>query len=486
MNQVITMISRLYLAVPAAVAVASLVGSPVSAAAAPSGVRLSSHPLGLNVSPQQTADVHSASRNRMDADLRALGATNFRYGGGTFADTYDWRISRDTYNDLEQARQSDDFTGPDSHYDALRFSAYAAEARAIGASGTVTVNYGSGTPGLARAWAADIAKTHAPVAYVEVGNEPYGCGSVDFPITRPPVSDTGYEPNDPPACPYAVYGSAVAGLKKFAESYIAHAPAFISAVRAADPALKIVLPYAISPPGDGGYVWNDAVMPAVRGYSGIDVLWYPTRVPGTEYPEQQVLSWLADIPARAAAIKSDIARYAPGRFWMLGEDGISNHRTYDVCQPVAAVFAAGSALSWLAAGARSVDWWKASDSDNARGRCKNPDYAMFDSTGVRQPPYDGFLLASKLARPHAALAAVNSRNGKVLAFHAYLPGGRQGAALVNLSATSKETATAPGVGRGAVTVWRYSAGHPHIARSHLAGQQRKVTVPPDSVTVFVR
>lgn len=422
----------------------------------------------------------------MDADLKALGATSFRYGGGTFSDTYDWQISRDTYNDLEQGRQSDDFTGPGSHYDALNFPAYTREARAIGASGMVIVNYGSGTPGKAGAWAADIAKTRAPVAYVEVGNEPYGCGSVDFPITRPPVNDAGYEPNNPAVCPYAVYGGVVAGLKKFAESYIAHAPAFISAVRAADPALDIVLPYAISPPGDHGYAWNDAVMPAVRGYSGIDVVWYPTRVPGIEYPPQRVLSWLADIPARAAAIKSDIAHYAPGRFWMIGEDGISNRRTYDVCQPVAAVFAAGSALSWLAEGARYVDWWKASDSENADGHCQNPDYAMFDRTGVPQPPYDGFLLASKLAQPRAVLSAVDSGNGNVLAFHAYLRGGHQGAAIVNLSATSSQAARAPRVGRGAVTVLQYSAGRPHITRSRVATQPQTVTVPPDSVTVFVQ
>jgi hypothetical protein len=472
--------------VPAAIAATSLVGSPVFAATTPSGVTLSGHPLGLNVSPQQTADVNSDSRNRMDADLAALGATSFRYGGGTFADTYDWQISRDTFNDLEQGLQSDDFTGPGSQHDALGFPAYAREAGAIGASGMVTVNYGSGTVGMAGAWAADIAKTRAPVAYVEVGNEPYGCSSDDFPITRAPVSDAGYEPNVPAACPYAVYGSAVAGLRKFAESYKAHAPAFISAVRAADPALNIVLPYAISPPGDGGYVWNDAVMPAVRGYSGIDALWYPTRVPGTEYPAQTVLSWLRDIPARAAAIKSDIAHYAPGRFWMLGEDGISNQRTYDVCQPVAAVFAAGSALSWLAEGARYVDWWKASDSDNAGGHCRNPDYAMFDSTGVPQPPYVGFLLASKLAQPRAVLSAVNSGNRNVLAFHAYLRGGHQSAAIVNLSATSKQTATVPRVGSGAVTVLQYSAGHPQITRSHVAAQKQTVTVPPDSVTVFVR
>jgi hypothetical protein len=171
---------------------------------------------------------------------------------------------------------------------------------------------------------------------------------------------------------------------------------------------------------------------------------------------------------------------------MMGEDGISNRRTYDVCQPVAAVFSAGSALSWLAEGARSVDWWKASDSDNARGRCKNPDYAMFDSTGVRQPPYDGFLLASKLAEPYAVLSTVKSGNGNVLAFHAFLRGGHQGAALVNLSATHMETARVPSVGRGAVTLLQYSAGHPRIRQSRVTAHRQTVSIPPDSVTVFVR
>jgi hypothetical protein len=111
---------------------------------------------------------------------------------------------------------------------------------------------------------------------------------------------------------------------------------------------------------------------------------------------------------------------------------------------------------------------------------------MFDRTGVPQPPYDGFLLASKLAQPHAVLSAVNSGNGSVLAFHAYLRGGRQGAAIVNLSATSEQTATVPRVGRGAVTVLQYSAGHPQITQSRVAAQQQTVTVPPDSVTVFLR
>jgi hypothetical protein len=57
---------------------------------------------------------------------------------------------------------------------------------------------------------------------------------------------------------------------------------------------------------------------------------------------------------------------------------------------------------------------------------------------------------------------------------------------VNLSATSKQTATAPRVGSGTVTVLQYSAGHPQIRQSRMAAQRRTVTVPPDSVTVFVR
>jgi hypothetical protein len=476
----------IYTAISAAIATAAFAGSPALATTILSGTHLSGHPLGVNVSPRQTVDLNTASRGRMEKDLKALGGTSFRYGGGTFADTYDWQISRDTYNDYLQEQQSNDFRGPGSTYDALDFAAFTREARAIGASGVVTVNYGTGTPRMAGAWAADIAKTGAPVPYIEVGNEPYGCGSADMPITRPPVSDTAYEPNKSATCPYTVYGSGVAGLKKFAESYIAHVPPFFRALRAVNPAVKILLPYAISPPGDGGYVWNDAVMPVVRGYSGIDVFWYPVHVSGTRYPAQTVLSWLAGIPALAARVKSDIARYAPGAFWIIGEENISNHRTYDVCQPVAAVFSAGSALSWLAAGARSVDWWEAWSGVNTSGNCLNPDYAMFDNTGFAQPPYAGFLLASKLARPHAFLSAANSGNADVLAFHSYLPGGKQAAAIVNTNAASTEHATVPSVGSGAVTVLQYSARHPQIRQTSVAAQQKTVTVPPDSVTVFVR
>jgi hypothetical protein len=286
-------------------------------------------------------------------------------------------------------------------------------------------------------------------------------------------------------CPYTVYGSGVAGLAKFAESYIAHVPPFFSALRAANPAVKLLLPYALSPPGNGGYVWNDAVMPVVRGYSGINVLWYPVHVSGTQYPAQTVLSWLADIPALASGVKSDIARYAPGTFWMIGEENISNHRTYDICQPVAAVFAAGSALSWLVAGARSVNWWNAWTGVNTGGNCLNPDYAMFDNTGFPQPPYAGFLLASKLAQPNAILSAANSGNGAVLAFHSYLPAGRQSAAIVNTNAASTEQAAVPSVGSGAVTVLQYSASDPQITQTTVAAQPKTVTVPPDSVTVFV-
>ena len=90
---------------------------------------------------------------------------------------------------------------------------------------------------------------------------------------------------------------------------------------------------------------------------------------------------------------------------MIGEENIDNHPTRAVCTPMSAVFAAASALAWLAEGASNVNWWGESDGNNSFGHCRNPDFSMFDLTGYPLPPYKGFLLASKLAQPHASSAS---------------------------------------------------------------------------------
>lgn len=451
------------------------------------GVRLSSDPLGVNVGPWQTADLSTASRQRMEDDLKQLGsAIAVRYGGGVFADADNQMLGRNTNGISQGGHQTSDFWGYGSHRDALPFRAYVPEAKAVHANIMVTLNYGTGTPSLARAWLRSIYNHGDPVSEVEIGNEPYGCSSPDKEITEGPVWDTSYEPNVPDDCPYTQYGGGSPGIRQFARSYIAHAPAFIRAVHEADPSVKVLLPYAISPPRDGGHVWDEEVMQHVQDYQGINVLWYPSHT-GWDPPTQTALSWLTQIPARAAAIRAHLSEYAPKAFWVIGEDNIANHPIQLTCTPTAAVFAAASALAWLAEGAKNVDWWGQSFGNNADGRCDNRDFGMFDRTGYRLPPYTGFLLASKLAQPHARLSIVDTGNDHVLAYRSTLDDGRQAEAFININAGGSEWVRGPDIGGGTLTRLQYRSGRAEIVQAQVSSWSVKgITLPKDSVTVFTK
>jgi hypothetical protein len=424
----------------------------------------------------------------MEINLKALGpSTWFRYGGGAWADAYDWQTNVDTYAASQARLQSNDFTlgsqWASNAQDYLDFPTYMTEVAADGAQGMVTINYGSGTPELAAAWASYIVAHNNPVTAFNIGNEPYGCGEVNFPITGPPTNYP-WEPNSPSHCAQQTMGS-IPGMQLIAQSFIAHGPAFMTAIKQADPSADIVLPYAISPPHNSGYVWNDAVMPALRGlYQGIDVLWYPAFTT-TQEPDAKILSYLTDIPVRAAAIKADIAQYSPGVFWMIGETNSSNKATFTADKPLGAVFAAGDVLSWLAQGARNVDWWQQADGQNSGGSLVNPSYSMFDSDGNPQTPYWGYLLASKLAQPGALLSVdATNQNPAVLAFHSTLANGQQAEAYINLDTTASEAPTAaPGLPAGPVTVWQYSNQNPTITQQ-ASPTPASVTLPPESVTVL--
>ena len=63
------------------------------------------------------------------------------------------------------------------------------------------------------------------------------------------------------------------------------------------------------------------------------------------------------VPALLTQIRGELDVYDPGAQVVVGETGVSNNETTTVCTPTGALFAAGDVLSWLAAGAASVDWW---------------------------------------------------------------------------------------------------------------------------------
>ena len=129
---------------------------------------------------------------------------------------------------------------------------------------------------------------------------------------------------------------------------------------------------------------------------------------------------------------------------VVGETGVSNNETTTVCTPAGALFAAGDVLSWLAAGAQSVDWWDMNNYGNTTASCTSPDYGLFTSSSppVAETPYYGYLLASVLAQPHALLGTLRTSDpSDVLAYQSVLPGGKAAVAFINTNTSSAQTVT---------------------------------------------
>jgi alpha-L-arabinofuranosidase len=120
--------------------------------------------------------------------LKAAAIGLLRYGGGSYADYYDWQTNTDIQTCI-WGNPFGSFTGAPFPYDttapftgascdstdSLPFDQFAAQAKAIGAQSLVTVNYGSGTPAEAAAWVSHARTSGDGVALWEVGNENYGC-----------------------------------------------------------------------------------------------------------------------------------------------------------------------------------------------------------------------------------------------------------------------------------------------------------------------
>ena len=466
------MIIRKALTVGALIVGAALASATSAHAAGPAGVALSAHPLGVNVSPRQPND--PVVTGKIDHWLSTLGPVSIRYGGGTLGDAYFYDVNRDTYDCTEQ--YTADPSRSCSRGDTLNLSDVEAEASAIGADVMPIANYGSGTTGLA----GGMAKAAVGSSSIELGNEPYGCGSIINELTKPPTSDTGYEHGVYSTCPYLIYGSTAAGLKAMGQSFLTYAPGFINAIKASHPGIKVEFPYAISPAGNSGYVWNDTVMPVLKNYDGLVVLWYPAYGAPNQ-SDTASLNALRFIPGAAAKIRADVAKYAPGKPWQIGETNDTNANNVLTCRPAGAVFAAGDALGWLSQGASNVNWWDETDPVNGN-TCVNPDFAMFSSNGTPQAPYFGYWMAARLAQPHAELFKLVD-TGYQQEYQSYLAHGHRAYAYVNESMTASHVFTAPST--AAYTQYAISVHSDHVLTSHPHGL-KSIKIPAGTVIVLTR
>ena len=151
-------------------------------------------------------------------------------------------------------------------------------------------------------------------------------------------------------------------------------------------------------------------------------------------------------------------------------------------------------LSWLAAGAKSVDWWDMNNYGNSTASCVNPDYGMFTSSSPPVPdtPYYGYLLASVLAQPHALLRTLGTSDASdVLAYLSLLPSGKFAVALINTNTSAAQKVTFHAPLFGTLQTWSYSAGNQNSGNSNIttgtapaASFAGGITLPAESVTVL--
>jgi hypothetical protein len=476
--------------------------------------------LGLNTAPWDyiyAADVSAGGGlDTIQPLLRAADIGVLRYGGGSYADYYDWQTNSNIQNCLPyDATASFEVTSTGcATSDSLGFDQFSAQAKAIGAKSFVTVNYGSGTPAEAAAWVTHSLTTPGDrVALWEVGNETYGCWEVDNWLAQPPASYQGYTPNtyttvngvyENPTCPQVTQGNAT-GTQTLATSYASNALPFLRAMKNADLSAQIGVPWAFGSEVPGASVpdnseWNNTVLGQDGRYvSFVDAHYYPFffsgATGGSNPTDQQVLQALESVPSLYREIRAELDAYAPWARVVVGETGVSNNETATVCTPTGAIFAAGDVLSWLAAGAASVDWWDMNNYGNTGATCTNPDYGMFTSGSPPTPetPYYGYVLASVLAQPHALLSAMaTSDPADVLAYRSFLPGGQEALAFLNTNTSSPETVTfhsgMPLFGH--LRTLTYSAGNQNSTDSNIvqgtttaAALLGGITLPAESVVI---
>jgi hypothetical protein len=351
------------LALLAAVAVPA---SAQTAAPAAAGVKLAGGPLGMNIAPWDALYTGSSGAI-IQGLMKKAGINQIRYGGGVTADYFNWKSNTDIGRCLPNSAPAE-YSAKCAVHDALYFGLFSKNARAINAQSFVTVNYGSGTPALAAAWVKQSrAKAGQQVALWEIGNENYGCWEVNNELASAPASFKGYKEGVNAHCPMVAQGLD-AGMTTMATSYAAHAPAFMAAMKAVSSSAQLGVPWAFGNDVGGASVgdnteWNNTVIPAVRKYLAfVDVHWYSFNfggnMGGKNPSAQAVLKSLFQIAPVYRETRAQLNALAPAAKIVVGETGVTYLPTTIPCTPVGALFAAGDALSWLAAGAESVDWWQ--------------------------------------------------------------------------------------------------------------------------------
>ncbi|MFI9365825.1 cellulose binding domain-containing protein [Kitasatospora sp. NPDC053057] len=397
-DRVIAAAAALSLAVTGAIAIAA---PPAQAASSVSvsvdaALQLATVPatgVGVNI-PVYDANMNSAATTGL---LSTAGINTVRYPGGSHSDVYHWQTG---------TAENGAYVAPNTGFDA-----FMGTVRAAGAQPIITANYGSGTPQEAAAWVqyANVTKGYG-IKYWEVGNEVYGNGEYNA------------------TWEYDTHSS------KSATTYANNLVQYVSAMKAADPSIKIgaVLttpgywPDGIVGPGDT-MDWNHTVL-SIAG-SKIDfaiVHAYPTSTS----PADLLTKPQAQNANIAGAVRSLINQYAGSNAPNVGIAVTeANAQAYLDTSPNG-LFAPDNYLTWLENGAFNVDWWDLRNGTDCtkvttvEGATDYNDGGMVSSGSSCEPPantpfpaYYGTQMISRLGSPGDTLVKAAS-SSSLLSAHA--------------------------------------------------------------------
>jgi len=418
--------------------------------------------------------------------LRRAGVSLLRFPGGSSADDYHWAANT--------------FTGGGHPYPADTFDAFMSLARQLGAQPLITVNYGSdaagtggGDPTEAAAWVryANRVKGYG-VRYWEIGNEVYDNGS---------------------------YGPYVAGLserdlhaRKGPAAYARNALAYISAMKAVDPSIRVGV--AVTTPGywpEGQRPdWDGTILPVLcHEIDFVDVHWYANDNRGGD---ADLLHSTGRIAGMMSALHRAL-RHACGAAGrriaiMLGETNTDSTGKQRVSL-VNALFLADDLMTWLENGAANASWWDLHNGLDMGGNSSRALYgtATYGDLGLLSsgnrlgttreppadapfPPYEGLRMLAYLARPGDRMIAATSRLAQVAIHAVRQANGGLAMLLIDRSPrrgynlTIDLGAYAPA---SSATAYRYGMGSSAIRTSIVSGISHtfRQYVAPYSLTTLV-
>ena len=423
--------------------------------------------------------------------LAGAGVRQLSFEAGPATDLYDWRTNT-LKPDPDASHHSFDYDT--DLKPGTSFDQFATTAKSLHANMTVHVNYGTGTAQEAADWVDYANHTrHYGVRNWEIGEESYLNGYFGFWWEPDAHHDAAGNPEGP-------------------DQWAHNALAFVTAMREADPTIKIGVPVADpAQPGIGPRAaqWNAAVLKVLGPVIDfVDVHWFP-YLDATDDAEL-----LASAPKQVAGsyslLRQEIADGAGARASqvdvLVGEtNSVALNFGKQSVSLVNAMFLVEDYLTWLEQGVQAVDWWALHNGpqfgvNNGPGLYGDAQYGDLGvlSSGVCQdticepaadtpfPPYYGLKLLGSAVRPGSTTVATTSDNGLVNAHAVRGPDGTVTVILVNTDRAHAHAAriALPGVRLlPGATVLSYGEQSTDVATGHEAGAPNLLReLPPYSIT----